>query len=153
MGQEVAKKVSRETILAFEKTLASCPRAKFGNCYPLKHTFAEGVYVREIRVPAGEIIVTREFKQSHATFLLYGEVSIITDKGLERVMAPYSWITDSGVKRVIFTHTEVIWTTVHSNPDEERDIETLESRIADEQYKSFELSAEEQEFLETVVDV
>lgn len=153
MGQKIAKKVSRETILALEEGLANCPGAKFGNCYPLKHTFAEGIYVREIRVPAGEVIVTREFKQSHATFLLSGEVSIVTSAGFERVTAPYSWITKQGVKRVIYTHTEVVWTTVHNNPDDERDISILESRIADERYKILALSAKEREFLETVVDV
>lgn len=147
----VEKSEMRKKILSFEEFLAQQPGAKFGNCYPLEHSFGDGIYVRQIRVPAGEIIVTREFKQTHATFLLHGEVSIATDSGVERLVAPYSFITKAGVKRVIFTHSDVIWTTVHANPLEERDIEKLESQIADETYKALEFSANEKKLLEMAV--
>jgi hypothetical protein len=106
--------------------------------FPLKHTFAEGLYVREIRVPAGSLIVTELFKQSHATFLLQGEVSVMTEDGKSRIKAPGQWITPAGVKRLIFTHSDVIWTTVHSNPNDSRDVEVVRQIVISPSYEELE---------------
>ncbi len=147
----VEKKEMRNNILSFEDFLAQQPGAKFGNCYPLEHSFGDGIYVRQISVPAGEIIVTRLFRQTHATFLLKGEVSVVTENGVERIKAPFSLITKTGTKRVIFTHTDVVWTTVHANPDEIRDIEKLEDQITAKSYEELEFSANERKILEMAV--
>ena len=42
-----------------------------------------------------------------------GEMSIITEEGSERIKAPYQGITKAGTKRVIYTHSECVFITVH----------------------------------------
>ena len=80
---------------------------------PVKHTFAGGCYVREIYNPANELIVTKIHKKEHPFFLMKGEMSILTEEGIQHIKAPYQGVTKVGTKRVIYTHEECIFTTVH----------------------------------------
>jgi hypothetical protein len=135
--------ITRDELLKIEHSFLEAAKAhKPGflaeDPFPLEHSFAEGIYVREIRVPAGCLITTELFKQSHATFLLSGEVSMMTEEGRKRVKAPAQWITKAGVKRLIFTHSDVVWTTVHANPTEERDLERLRAKIVASSYEELE---------------
>jgi hypothetical protein len=111
-----------------------------GDYFPLTHSFADGLYIREIRVPAGNYVVTKLFKQEHATFLLQGEVIIITDKGRKHATAPDSWITPVGTKRLIYVVEDCIWTTVHANPKNDRDIDKIETFVIANSYEELEAS-------------
>lgn len=119
----------REGILRFEDKLKQIPGSMSGDCFPLTHSFADDIYVREIQCPKGALVVTKIFKQNHATFLLSGECSILTEDGIKKIKAPYSMITKSGTKRIIYCHTDVIWTTVHGNPKNITDLGKLEHKI------------------------
>jgi len=81
---------------------------------PVKHTFAGGCYVREIYNPANELIITKIHKKEHPFFLMKGEMSILTEEGIQHIKAPYQGVTKIGTKRVIYTHEECIFTTVHA---------------------------------------
>ena len=41
-------------------------------------------------------------------------MSILTEEGVQHIKAPFQGITKVGTKRVIYTHEECIFTTVHS---------------------------------------
>jgi quercetin dioxygenase-like cupin family protein len=79
----------------------------------LKHNFAEGVYVREIFIPKGSLIVGKIHKHSHPNFLMKGEVSVLTEEGPKRLKAPLSMISPAGTKRVVYAHEDTVWITVH----------------------------------------
>ena len=49
---------------------------------PLKHTFADGLYIREIFMPKGQIISTGIHKKEHPYFVLKGDISVLTDEEL-----------------------------------------------------------------------
>lgn len=124
----IPKEVFRDGVEKLESALAEIPGVMKGDCYPLEHAFADGLYVRTIIVPRGQLIVTKLFKQTHATFLLSGEVSVISDTGgIQRIKAPFQMITKAGTKRVIYTHTEVVWTTVHATV--EKDLQKIEEEV------------------------
>lgn len=125
----------RKDIATFESRLAATEGAMLGDCFPLTHTFADGLYVREIRCPANALIVTKIFKQTHATFLLSGECSVLTENGVQRIKAPFSMITKTGTKRIIFCHTDVVWTTVHHNPKNLRNIDKIEDNVIAKTFK------------------
>ena len=80
---------------------------------PTKHSFADGQYIREIHNPAGIVLVTKIHSKNHPFFLMKGEMSILTQDGTERIKAPYQGITKSGTKRIIFTHSDCVFITVH----------------------------------------
>ena len=81
---------------------------------PVKHTFAGGCYIREIFNPAGLILVTKIHKKEHPYFLMKGKMSILTEDGVKTVEAPHNGITPPGTKRVIFTHEDCVFITVHA---------------------------------------
>ena len=104
--------------------------------YPLKHTFLDNQYIRELYSPAGHLIVTKLHKTQHPFFLLEGEISIITEKGEEHIKAPYYGITNIGTKRIIFSHTAFRLVTVH--PTNKKDIDEIERDIIAKDYKELE---------------
>jgi len=94
---------------------------------PLKHTFADGYYIREINTPAGQFIITQIHKEEHPFFLMKGECSVLTEDGPKRIQAPYYDITKAGTKRVIYIHTDVTWVTVHAT--DLKTVEEIEEKV------------------------
>ncbi len=135
----------RKQITDFEGTIAEHPDAQVGDCCPLKHTFADGMYIREITMPAGMFISSKIHKTSHPYFITKGDVTVVTEDGPVRIKAPYSGITPAGTKRALFTHEETVWTTIHLNPDNTEDLEVIEGRVIAKDFK--ELDSEVHEWL------
>jgi len=79
---------------------------------PLEHTFADGMYVRKIFMPAGQVIISKTHKQKHPYFILSGVVSVASEEGVEKITAPYSGITEAGTKRILYIHEDTTWVTV-----------------------------------------
>lgn len=114
----------RERILSFEEKLSKVPGAWFGDTdnLPLIHSFADGIYVREMLLPAGTIVVGKIHKHSHPNFILTGDVTVYTeDGGVERLQAPQSIISPAGTKRVVYAHENTVWITVHKTDETDTD--------------------------------
>jgi hypothetical protein len=94
------------------------------------HFFAEGVYAREIVIPAGTLLSGKIHRTQHLNIISKGEISVFTEgEGVKRIVAPHSFVATPGTRRLGFAHTECVWTTVHSNPDDDRDLAALEARL------------------------
>ena len=121
----------RKNVVRFEDELRKVPAVLTGNAIeehiPLKHSFAKGLYIREIFNPKGETIVTKIHKVSHPYFLLRGDMSIMTEGGPQRIRAPHYGITPAGTKRIIYTHEDCVFVTVHAT--NETDIEKIEDEV------------------------
>jgi len=104
---------------------------------PLIHSFADGIYVREIFIPAGMMLTGKIHKHEHPNFLMAGKVSVITEDGGAQIMeAPQSMVSPAGCKRALFTHTPTWWITVHLNPNGHTEFNnTLEDEIIAKDYK------------------
>ncbi len=105
---------------------------------PLKHTFSDGIYVREIFIPAGMFIVGKIHKHDHPNFLLKGEVIVVTEDGTEELVGPLSIISKAGTKRALYAKTDLVWTTVHANPTNTEDLKELEKEIIAPTYLDYE---------------
>ena len=105
---------------------------------PLKHTFTTGVYAREIFIPKGSVIVGKIHRHDHINFISYGDVTVLTKDGLKRVVGPCTMVSTAGTKRALYTHEDTVWTTIHANPIEERDLEKLEDFIIAKSYAALE---------------
>lgn len=130
----------REKIIIFQRILESIPGSVKGNSdlCPLKHSFADGIYVREIFIPKGTFVVGKIHKHAHPNFLLKGKVSVYTEQNkLEVLEAPLSMISAPGTKRVVYAHEDSVWVTVHANPEEDRDVETLENKAVVLTYQEY----------------
>ncbi len=122
--------VMRKKIGALEAFLKTIPNAKSGNeACPLKHSFVNGLYVRQIWNPKGMVIVTKRHKVDHVFFLMQGDLTIATEDDRYRIVAPFFGVTKAGTKRVIFVNEEAIFVTVHAT--EATDVEAVEKEIID----------------------
>ena len=112
---EVAKLpgAARETILAFQNVLAELEQV---DC-PLKHTFAPGMYAREIFLPAGTFIVGKIHKHAHLNIVSRGRCTVVTEFGRKEIDATHGQVTftsEAGTKRALYVHEDTVWTTIHA---------------------------------------
>lgn len=119
----IPHKPSLETIKEFQGHLATLPQIELEP----RHLFAPGMYVRTLPIPAGSVVVGKMHRHSHPVMLTKGETTILTDKGMERITAPHVWVSEPGAKRVLYTHTDCEFTTVHLNPNDETDLDKIEA--------------------------
>ena len=77
------------------------------------HNFADGQYIRQIVMPKNLLVSTKIHAKNHPFFIMKGEASIYSDKGVERIKAPFHGITEAGTKRVLYVHEECTFITVH----------------------------------------
>jgi hypothetical protein len=138
---EPIRRKIRGKILKMEEEMRKLPGAMIGDCMPLRHTFGDGIYVREMFAPKGYLIVTKIHKLAHPFFVLKGDVSVMTEAGPVRVRAPYHGMTPAGTKRVCYTHEDTIWITVH--PTKERDIDKIEEEVIAKSYEELGIEVDE----------
>jgi quercetin dioxygenase-like cupin family protein len=113
----------RNKVNVFEKALAKhCTKTDQDKNLPalqgyeeghVNHDFADGQYVRTIVMPKDLVIATKIHNQNHPFFVMKGECSVYTEKGMQRIKAPYHGITEAGTKRLLYIHEECTWVTVH----------------------------------------
>ncbi len=111
-----------------ESAMGQLNGARFGTgACPVVHTFADGLYIRQITMPAGLLIVSKLHKTTHPYFIQRGECTV--QSGSEKVLikAPHWGITKAGTKRLLFIHTETVWVTVHAT--QETDLEKIEAQV------------------------
>tara|TARA_R110000796_G_scaffold22606_1_gene65389 strand:- start:168 stop:623 length:456 start_codon:yes stop_codon:yes gene_type:complete len=96
---------------------------------PLKHSFAPGVYARELEIPAGTLLIGKIHKHRHHNFLMKGSILVLTEtNGVELLQAPLTIVSEEGTQRIGYAITDTLWTTVHENKDNSEDIDAIEER-------------------------
>ena len=106
--------------------------------FPLKHTFADGVYVRQMDMKAGSAVVGAIHNHLHVWFLLTGKLNIATEKSIEEFIAPCYVLAEPGSKRVIYAVEDSIFVNVHKNPKNIKNIERLEKEIVSLTFEDYE---------------
>ena len=139
---ELSKEDFRRGIMQVQENVENHPNGLTGEALeklnPLKHSFAEGCYIREIFNPKGELLVTKIHKVSHPFFLLKGDMTILMEDGIKRIRAPHYGITPAGTKRIIYCHEDCVFVTVHAT--KETDIEKIEEEVIAKDFDEFEQS-------------
>ena len=82
------------------------------------HRFTDGMYIREIFMPAGSLITSKIHKTEHPYIVSYGKVAVSIDgDDWDEIIAPYTGITKPGTRRVLYILEDCIWTTFHRVDD------------------------------------
>lgn len=91
---------------------------------PLRHLFAPGVYIREIFMPAGTVVVGHRHKTKHFNIVLKGKCAVTQD-GIEvmQIEAPMTFVSDAGVQKILLIKEDTTWQTVH--PVNEKEVEAM----------------------------
>ncbi len=96
---------------------------------PLKHSFAPGVYAREMEIPAGTLLIGKIHKHKHHNFLMKGSIIVLTEtNGVELLQAPLMIVSEEGTQRIGYAITDTVWTTIHENKDNSEDLIVIEER-------------------------
>lgn len=95
---------------------------------PLNHHFSDHVYVREIHMPAGSIVIGKIHKTKHLNIIIKGCVTLHNEDGSKEMLrGPLTFESLPGVQKVLYIHEDTIWSTIHMT--ENRDMESLENEI------------------------
>lgn len=100
---------ARNKILDLQEFLSSFPQLE---C-PVKHHFSGDSYAREILLPAGSLVIGKIHHHSHVNVISQGRCHVLTEDGVKILEAPLTFISKAGTKRVVYSETDVIWTTIH----------------------------------------
>lgn len=96
--------------------------------YETHHVFTNGLYTREIFMPAGHIVVSKIHRTEHQYFILKGAVAVkINDGEWEYLMAPAKGITKPGTRRVLYILSDCVWITSH--PTNKTTVQEVEDDI------------------------
>lgn len=121
--------VLKSVIRSFEAKIRNSPTNIDVDEFPVKHSFAEGVYIREILMPKNMVIVGKLHRDSYFNVMVSGDISCLTENGIKRLVGTHESIAPPMTKRFGYTHEDTRWITVHSNPENITDIPTLEKMI------------------------
>lgn len=78
------------------------------------HKFTDGMYIREIFMPAGSLITSKIHKTEHPYIVSFGKAAVSIDgDDWNEITAPYTGITKPGTRRVLYILEDCIWTTFH----------------------------------------
>ena len=94
---------------------------------PVTHHFADGIYGREMFIPAGTMLTGKIHRFSTLNLLLKGDITVTTPDGVRRIQAPAIFVSPPGCKKVGYAHTDTIWVNVH--PTKLRDLASIEQKF------------------------
>ena len=135
---------NREKVLELEKALINIADGEMivtehdTKVFPLKHTFADGIYVRQMSMEEGSCVIGAIHNHLHVWFLLTGCISVATEDVIEDYIAPCYVVATPGTKRVIYANEDSIFVNIHKNPSNNKNIEELEKEIVSANYEEYE---------------
>ena len=131
----------RETVTSLERQMLDSdnPLVIKGNSdsFPLTHSFSDGVYIREMSMLEGGIVIGKIHNRSHTWFLMKGKLKIANEDGVVTYSAPTYVNASSGAKRVIIALEDSVFVNVHPNPDNITNIDELERILTCETYTQY----------------
>lgn len=123
-GAQLAQAAARAKVYALETALLAMPQV---DC-PVRNLFADGLYAREMTLPAGTVITGAVHKTQHITIISKGMVRVLRPEGAVVFVAPAMFISEPGVKNAVHALEDTVWTTFHPNVDNEQSVDVLVER-------------------------
>lgn len=133
---ELTPLMIRDAIGTLEKQMLEVPD-EHKVALETMHNFTEGVYTRTVFMKAGSLITGKIHKLEHIVIIGQGRASVISEEfGAKEIKAPMVFVSRPVVKRLLFIHEDMVWTTVHPNPTNTRDLDILEKELILEDYEA-----------------
>lgn len=83
----------------------------------LRHFYSNGMYAREMFIPASMCIVGKIHKHAHLNTISRGIIRVTTEFGADEYDAtdhPCTFESLAGTKRAVYAVTDTVWTTYHA---------------------------------------
>lgn len=133
----------RDKVSTIETEMFKLPQVSL----EVKHYFSEGVYARELSIPAGVLLTGKIHKYQQINILSKGMMRILTDEEIIEVSAPFTVVSPPGTKRIALAVTDCVWTTfLPTNETDPQKIEDYFTASTESEYQEF-LKSEKQKCL------
>jgi hypothetical protein len=94
-----------------------------------KHYFGPNIYIREVTMPAGSIVVGKPHRSEHMCVMLQGKMIIVSEDGERKeLVAPMTFLGQPGRKIAYILETTVFQNILATD---ETDIKKLENMLVD----------------------
>jgi quercetin dioxygenase-like cupin family protein len=130
-------KITKELIKNSDKIVGDGTDIIHDNIVPLKHSFADQLYIRQMEMKKGTMVIGAVHNHKHVWFLLTGHLTISDNKKVQDYQAPCYVVSDAGTQRAIYANKNSIFVNVHKNPSNTENIEELEKEIVSITKKDF----------------
>lgn len=115
----------RDRIVRFENELLKHEQVEI----PVVQYFCNGVYLRQIKIPAGTLLTGKIHKFPCLSIIAEGEIEVVTDQGPKHIKAPCVIESPAGVKRAGYAITDCVWITAHPWNGTELSAEEMSSEL------------------------
>lgn len=120
---EEAKDVSNDALRVIADEWLDSPQPDI----PVKHSFAPGVYIRELTIPAGVFVIGNEHLTEHFNFVVSGKCRCFVNGFVRELNAKDLFVSNKNVMKVAYVVEELHFMTIHATT--ETNIEKLEEML------------------------
>lgn len=142
----------RHRIEVYEQRLKAEPQLDI----PVTQYFCNGVYLREITIPAGTLLTGKIPTDERLNIVLTGSCEMVTNDGLKVVEGPAVFKSPAGTKRAGRCLTECRWLTVHQYAGPWFDEDTMCDMFYVDDYEQLEHlvdpATDRQDFLDAIAE-
>ena len=128
----LAEQGNMPAILALEAAMRVMPQIESEP----KHYRMDGVYVRELFIPAGTLLTGKIHNHESIGILAQGRLRITNGTDSVIVEAPYVTVDKPGVKRLGYAETDCTFLCVHRTDSET--LEEMEEELVSETFEDYE---------------
>lgn len=94
-----------------------------------KHHFGPGLYIKEVTMPAGSVIIGKPHKVEHMCVMLTGSMILVNEDGSKtELVAPMTFVAKPG-RKVAYIIETVVFQNIYAT--EETDVEKLENMFVE----------------------
>ena len=94
--------------------------------FPITHNFSDGLYMRQMTMKAGSMVISAMHHTNHFWFLLSGKVDVVADEENVEHTAPCWSYSLKGTKRLIKCIEDCVWVNIIANPTDTRNMGKIE---------------------------
>lgn len=135
-----------------EEAVANSSLVNENEGYLVNHIFSDGVYVREMHIPAGHMVLGKLHKTNHVHFISKGKVTVVTEfGGVEELEGPCTLVAKAGTKRLLFTHSDTIWSCVHVT--DSKDVNQIEKDVIALDYKELDVYLAQKDYAKFLLEI
>lgn len=95
---------------------------------PTFHYFDDGIYIREIHAKADTVLIGHMHTRSCLNIMSKGKVLTIVNGEVAEFKANCTVRSGALTRKASIVVEDMVWSTIHANPDNETDIAKLEER-------------------------
>lgn len=119
-------------IIEIENLILSCEQVEM----PVSHYHIDGVYVRQLFIPADTVLTGKIHNFESIAILAQGTIKIANGDDAYEITAPAVMVDKPGIKRIGYAVTDVTFITVHKT--DKKEVPDIEEELVSATFEEYE---------------